>query len=162
MKGHHLSISSLIFLCLTGFLCNPTVAQKKKQRKKEKIETVISAAQSYIGTPYKWGGNTKGGIDCSGLIQNLYKTIDLKLPRTAREQSKIGKKRGWGGIRPGDIVFFKFKEKRSKWWHSGMITFVGNDQVKFLHASSSRGVIESDLMSDYYKKNVKHFRRVIK
>lgn len=150
----------LAFLVAGIFL--PATAQKKKKRRKQNIETVIQTARSYIGTPYLWGGNTKGGIDCSGLIHNAYKTIGLKLPRTAKEQSKVGKSRGWEGIRAGDIVYFKFKSKKGKWWHSGMITSVGEETVKFIHASSSRGVVESNLMSDYYRKNVKRFRRVIK
>lgn len=137
-------------------------AQKKKKRRKKNITTVIATGRSYIGTPYKWGGNTKAGIDCSGLIKNSYKTIGVSLPRTAKEQSKVGKKRGWEGIRPGDLVYFKFKKKGSKWFHSGMITYVGDDKILFIHASSSRGVVESNLLSDYYKKNVKSFRRVIK
>ncbi len=151
----------LAALLLTGiFISAP--AQKKKKRRKKNIESVIATGRSYIGTPYKWGGNTKSGIDCSGLIKNSYKTIGVNLPRTAKEQSKTGKKRGWEGIRKGDLVYFKFKKKGAKWYHSGMITYVGDDKILFIHASSSRGVVESNLMSDYYKKNVKNFRRVIK
>lgn len=150
----------LPILLVAAFFNAP--AQKKKKKRKAKIEHVISTGKSYIGTPYKWGGNTKAGIDCSGLIHNSYKTIGIKLPRTAKEQSKVGKKRGWEGIRPGDLVYFKFKKKGEKWFHSGMITYVSDEKVLFVHASSSRGVVESNLMSDYYKKNVKNFRRVIK
>jgi len=144
-----------VFLITGVFIIAP--AQKKK------IEKVISAGRSYIGTPYKWGGNSRGGIDCSGLIKNAYQTINVKLPRTAQEQSKAGSKRGWGGIRKGDLVYFKFKEKgKKRWYHSGMITYVGKDKILFIHASSSKGVVESDLMADYYRSNVKSFRRVIK
>lgn len=138
----------------------PAEAQNKKKRRK--ISTVISTARSYIGTPYRYGGNTKGGIDCSGLIQQCYKRINVKLPRTAKEQSKIGSSKSWGSIREGDIVYFKFKQKGEKWYHTGMITKATKDEVKFIHASTSRGVIESNLKSDYYRKNVKKFRRVIK
>lgn len=152
----------LLLFILVTFSVQPTEAQKKRKRKKQKVETAIATARSYIGTPYKWGGNTKSGIDCSGLIQKSYKTIGVNLPRTAKEQSKVGKKKGWEGIKRGDIVFFKFKQKGNKWYHSGMITSVTSDAIKFIHASSSRGVVESNLLSDYYKKNVKNFRRVIK
>lgn len=151
----------LVFLLTAGALA-PTYAQKKKQRKQQNIAKAIATARSYIGTPYKWGGTSKSGIDCSGLIQNTYSAIGIKLPRTAKEQSKVGRKKGWEGIKAGDIVYFKFKSKKGKWWHSGMITKVADDKVLFVHASSSSGVVESNLLSKYYKKNVKSFRRVIK
>ncbi|MEQ8905434.1 C40 family peptidase [Ekhidna sp.] len=137
-------------------------AQRKQKRRKQSIESVIATGRSYIGTPYKWGGMSRSGIDCSGLIYNSYKTIGVDLPRTAKEQSKTGKKRGWEGIREGDLVYFKFKKKGSKWFHSGMITYVGKDKILFVHSSSSKGVVESNLLADYYKDNVRNFRRVIK
>ncbi len=134
----------------------------QSKKKEKKIAHVIDEARTYIGTPYVWGGTSRSGIDCSGLIYNCYQKIDVNLPRTAKEQSKIGSGKSWGSIRPGDLVYFKFKEKRDKWYHSGMITSVEGDEIKFIHASSSKGVVESSLNSDYYKKNVKSFRRVIK
>jgi len=116
-----------------------------------------------MGTPYQYGGTSGKGIDCSGLMLRSFEKVDYKLPRTALEQSKFGKKVGKKKIKPGDIVFFKFKEKGKKsWYHSGLVTSVINDKPKFIHASSSRGVVESDLTKDYYWKSIKGFRRVIR
>ena len=140
-------------------IVNSTLAQSRKKIKK--IEKVVSMAQTYLGVPYKYGGMGKDGIDCSALIYNSYRIIDVKLPRTAKEQSKIGSSKSWGNVRAGDIVYFKFKNKGEKWYHSGLIIDVSDNDIKFIHASSSRGVVMSSLMSDYYKKNVKKFRRVI-
>ncbi|MEP2023295.1 MAG: C40 family peptidase [Reichenbachiella sp.] len=148
----------LISLLLFG---GSALAQKKKRKRAQDIQKVIDVAYTYSGTPYKYGGNSQSGIDCSALMQNSYASAGYKIPRTAKSQSKYGKKVGWGGIRQGDIVFFKFKAKREKWYHSGMITSVSKDGIYFIHASTSRGVIVSDLNADYYKKNVKAFRRVI-
>lgn len=134
-------------------------AQNRKKTKK--IDRVIAEGRRYIGTPYRYGGMSKSGIDCSGLIYNCYKTIDVTLPRTAKDQSKIGSSKTWDSIRPGDIVYFKFKQKGEKWYHAGMITHAEKDDIRFVHASTRSGVIEC-LLDSYYMNNVKKFRRVIK
>lgn len=136
-------------------------AQSRRSKKERQLNLILSAVKSYIGTPYEYGGMSRSGVDCSGLIHLTYNTAGVRVPRTAKDQSKYGKNVGWNRIRPGDLVFFKFKQKGEKWWHSGVITIVENDRIRFVHASSSRGVVESDLLSDYYRKNVKGFRRVL-
>ncbi|MEM6736270.1 MAG: C40 family peptidase [Bacteroidota bacterium] len=152
----------LLFILLIQGVSIYCIAQKKKEQRRQDIKKVIMTGRSYMGTPYKWGGTNKSGIDCSGLIQNSYRSIGVNLPRTAKKQSKVGKKRSWKSMYEGDLVYFKFKKKGNKWFHSGMITHIDKDKILFLHASSSSGVIESNLLSDYYRKNVKNFRRVIK
>lgn len=153
----------LSFLLIAGIFISAPAQSKKKRKRQEKIEKVIRTARSYLGTPYQWGGTSRSGIDCSGLIQNSYSSVGVRLPRVAKDQSKEGKKKNWNGLQPGDLVYFKFNEKgRKKWYHSGMITNVSNDKILFIHASSSRGVVESNLLSDYYRENVKRFRRVIR
>jgi probable lipoprotein NlpC len=147
----------MIFLSIVGVY--PAASQGKKKQKK--ITTATTFARSFIGTPYRYGGNSKNGIDCSSLIQQSYAKIGVKLPRVTEDQAKVGNRVSSGNVRAGDIVFFKFKEKGEKWWHTGMITQSKKNKIKFIHASSSRGVVE-DTYNDYYKKNTKYFRRVIK
>lgn len=155
------SFPKLLSIMLLGLLlCGVAQGQSKKKRKK--IDKVIVEARGYMGAPYVYGGLSRRGIDCSGLIYSCYKSIGVSLPRTAKDQSRIGSSKSWDNIRPGDIVYFKFKQKGEKWFHTGMITYAGRNDVRFIHASTSRGVIESSLMDSYYRDNVKKFRRVIK
>ena len=153
----------IILSILTFFLAvvsgHEVLGQGRKKQKE--ITLATSHAKSFLGTPYRYGGNSRNGIDCSSLIQQSYGKIGIKLPRTAQEQAKVGNKKGKGSIRPGDIVYFEFKQKREKWWHTGMVTYAEKGTIKFVHASSSRGVVE-DTYNDYYKKHTKYFRRVIK
>lgn len=149
----------VLMLLLIG---GQATAQSKKRKRQADIQKVVDTAYTYTGTPYKYGGSSKNGIDCSALMQNSFAGAGYKIPRTAQAQSKYGKKVGWSSLRQGDIVFFKFKSKGEKWYHSGMITSVTPDGIYFIHASTSRGVVISDLNADYYKKSVKAFRRVIR
>lgn len=67
----------------------------------------VSIAMQAQGTPYKWGGNSlSGGVDCSGLVQQVYKQMGISLPRTTYEQAKSGKVVSTGALLPGDLVFY--------------------------------------------------------
>ena len=130
--------------------------------KRNRIDVVIKKARSYTGKPYKWGGTTRSGMDCSGLLLNSFNAINYKIPRTSAEQSKTGKKVAKSDLRPGDLVFFATGKKKRKITHVGLVTEVrGKDNIKFIHASSSVGVTESNLASDYYKKRYRFARRIL-
>jgi len=112
---------------------------------------VVSTAKSYIGTKYKTGGTTKKGMDCSGLALTAYQSVDIQLPRTSSEQSKFGKRVYIGELQPGDLVFFGANKGSKKVNHVGIITSVSEKSILFVHASTSSGVREDDVLSDYFK-----------
>lgn len=114
---------------------------------------VIKTARSYLGTPYRYGGSTGKGMDCSGLLCTSFASIDVKLPRTSTEQASYGKDVRLQEVSPGDLVFFAERKGGSKISHVGMVTAVkGKDQVLFIHSSTSRGVVEDNLYGEYYQK----------
>jgi len=110
--------------------------------------------QDWNGVPYRWGGNSKQGIDCSAFTQVVMMELDnTLLPRTTNEQSKAGYQVGYQQAQTGDLVFFKMSRKQK---HVGV--YLGEKQ--FMHASTSKGVIISRLDNPYWADVFWHFRRV--
>jgi probable lipoprotein NlpC len=132
-----------------------------KLSKREKKEIVIAKARSYVGTPYKWGGTTSSGMDCSGLLLNSFKAIDYDIPRTSAQQKKTGKRVSKDEIRKGDLVFFATSKKKRKVTHVGLVTERRGSEITFIHASTSRGVMESSLSNSYWGKRFRQARRVL-
>lgn len=148
------------FLIIVSLLsaCSST----KKSKAPDPVDLVLREAKAYTGAPYKWGGNTKAGIDCSGLTCQAFKAIDIKLPRTADAQALLGKKLDKDEIKPGDLIFFT-KEKRSKdITHVGLVTEVKKGNVYFINATTKRGVMVSALSEEYWNIRYKGARRVIR
>lgn len=118
------------------------------------IPEVVQVARTYTGTPYRSGGNDKGGIDCSGLICSVYSEIGVKVPRISWQQSEFGQEVSKiEDIKPGDWLFFVPEAGKEGYVsHAGIVTDVkGSQEIIFIHASTSRGVREDNLFSTYFK-----------
>lgn len=154
-----LPLSGILLLSLFWVSC---ASNKKMAVRDERVEKVITTARTFVGTPYKYGGTTRSGMDCSGLLLNSFKAINMPLPRTSEAQSKAGKEVKMNELKPGDLVFFATGDKKKKITHVGLVTDVKKkDNVKFIHSSTSLGVVETNLYSDYYIKRFRTARRVI-
>lgn len=128
------------------------------------IDTLLLAARSYLGTPHRIGGADRSGIDCSGFTQAAFREVNVNLPRSSRDQALIGQPVGLQDVVVGDLVFFANGSNPQVINHVAMVIGrTGPDLrgIRFVHASSSRGVIEENLLAtDYWVRSVRHARRV--
>ena len=116
---------------------------------------IVETAQRYIGTPYVFGGTSPKGFDCSGFTQYVFKQQGRQLPRMADQQFLVGKMISRNSLQKGDLVFFSTYEKGAS--HEGIYMGEG----RFIHASSSKGVMNSHLDEPYWKTHYLGARRVI-
>lgn len=144
--------------------CKSTsTAVSKNEPKKENrsiVKNLIETATDNIGVKYKAGGTTKSGFDCSGLVYTTFESENIKLPRSSFEQAKIGKVIPLNDAKKGDLIFFK-TNKSKQINHVGLITEVNSDEIKFIHSSTSKGVIISSTKEAYYKNSFEQVNRVI-
>jgi hypothetical protein len=127
----------------------------------ERIITLIDSAYSYIGTPYKWAGTSRSGMDCSGFVSTAFSTINVPLSRSSLEMSTQGRDIPLSQAEVGDLLFFKTNRKRNRISHVGIVVGVG-DEVKFIHASVSQGITVSSLSENYWQKAYAKTSRVLK
>ena len=151
----------VLVLISVGFSsCSSSKSTTKSSRKYSKADKVVANAVYYKGTRYKYGGTTRKGMDCSGLIYKAFEKENFKLPRTSRAMSSKGKSISLGRVKRGDLLFFKTGGS-SRINHVGLVTSVKNGDVKFIHATLKRGVTVSSLKMRYWKKAYRKAKRIL-
>jgi len=116
----------------------------------EKSEDIIDTALSYSGVRYKYGGTTRKGIDCSGLLYISFMEHDIYLPRVSFYMANEGKRIDLNEVTKGDLLFFSTSKRRKRINHVGLVVAIEGGEIKFIHATTSRGVIVSSLQEGYW------------
>lgn len=145
-----------IFLMLIFSLLMSSCASSKKVVRKSskpisKADKIIANAMQYQGVRYKFGGTTKRGMDCSGIIYVAFGDENVQLPRVSRDMAKRGKKIPLSKAKKGDLLFFKTSKSHRRINHVGLVVSVENGQIRFIHSTTSKGVIVSSLAQKYWK-----------
>ena len=145
----------------TGNLDNATYEELKWQTEAKDYggnvasTRILKTAAQYKGVPYVFGGTTPNGFDCSGYVQYVFAKHGIRLTRTADTQALEGKYVSKKSLRPGDLVFFTTYEPGAS--HVGI--YAGNGQ--FWNATSSRGIMLSDLNDSYWRPRYYTARRIL-
>lgn len=127
----------------------------------EKANAIVNYAMGFLGTRYKYGGTTKRGMDCSGLVYMAFLNAgDLFLPRTSSAMAKEGQQILPQEARRGDLVFFHTGKIRKGINHMGLVVTNDKEGIKFIHSSTSRGVMISSLAEPYWNKAFAQARRI--
>ncbi len=155
---NHLSIAILsCLLCSSCILFKPassvtnteTRSSKSNSNASSSYSEVLQLAESLKGVPYKYGGTTKRGFDCSGFTSYVYERNAVEIPRTSRAQEDFMDRVSIKQLQPGDFVFFR-PNKVGNVFHVALV--VNNDRsgLTVIHATSSRGVVKENISQSSY------------
>lgn len=125
------------------------------------INSVIEYAKQFDGVKYKYGGTTDKGMDCSGLVTTAFNSEQILLPRTTADLSVAGNWVDLKEVQKGDLLFFATKKKHRKVNHVGLVIEARPGYVEFIHATTSAGVIVSNLAERFWYFAFVQARRIL-
>ena len=127
----------------------------------ELADKVVDYAKQFNGVKYRYGGSTKKGMDCSGLITSSFGSENIMLPRTTADLSVTGNWIDLKEVQKGDLLFFATKKNSRKVNHVAIVTESRTGYVEFIHSTTSAGVIVSNLAERYWYFAFVQARRVL-
>ena len=122
-------------------------------------EQILNVAAENLGSPYRGGGTTPAGFDCSGFVNYTMSQFDIELPRSSAEMSRIGKRILKSEAKSGDLIFFNTSGGGVS--HVGIVTENNYGILKFIHSSTSSGVIYSSTAEGYYARTFVGVNRIL-
>ena len=136
-------------------------ARKMAKKKSSTIDGILSEANTYIGTPYRFGGMTRSGIDCSAFVLSVYgSATGINLPRISSAQAQEGERVEREQLEKGDLLFFQTRGSRIS--HVGIVQEITQEgEIKFIHASTSKGVTISSLNEKYWGLRFRFAKRIL-
>jgi len=137
------------------------ITSRTEKIPKRKAGKVVAHAKQFEGTRYKFGGTTKKGMDCSGLVYVAFQKENIVMPRVSRDMATQGKRIRLNETDEGDLVFFQTNKNRRVINHVGLVVENRKGDIMFIHSTSSRGVIISSLSEKYWKDAFVEVRRII-
>lgn len=135
--------------------------QEEESEEQGFIDKIISYAKELQGTQYKYGGASKEGFDCSGLVFCSFLQQDIVLPRSSREMALKGELLSLAEASVGDLLFFITDRKRKIINHVGLITEIVAGNIHFIHSTTSKGVMISSMSEEYWSKHFVAARRIL-
>ncbi|CAM1350747.1 C40 family peptidase [Tenacibaculum crassostreae] len=151
MKKQLFLLVILLFFVVFRYIKQGESDTIKTDIKKPNVTKVIDIANSYLGVSYRAGGATRKGMDCSGLVNTSFKQIGIQLPRSSSAMSTQGTKVSLDLVQPGDLLFFDISSLDGGINHVGLVTMIKDDEVFFIHSTTSQGVIVSSMNEIYWK-----------
>ena len=127
-----------------------------------KADSIVSYAKKFLSVKYRYGGEDTLGFDCAGFVSFVYRRHGIKLPRTADAQALLGKEVNRQTMRPGDLVYFKGRDLKSKSiGHVGIVTARTPEKIYFISATVSAGIHIDDLDGTYWKERFVIAKRIL-
>jgi len=122
-------------------------------------QQILNVAAESLGSPYRGGGTTPSGFDCSGFVKYTMDQFDIALPRNSAEMAKTGKRILKKDAKPGDLIFFNTNGSNIS--HVGIVTENSDGVIKFIHSSTTRGVVYSSTSDGYYARTFVCINRIL-
>ncbi|HLT51306.1 MAG TPA: C40 family peptidase [Arenibacter sp.] len=116
----------------------------------DKTLQIINTAMTFTGVRYKYGGSTRKGMDCSGLLHVSFAEHDIAIPRASYMIAREGENIELREVIVGDLLFFGTSNRKKNINHVGLVVAIDGDDIKFIHSTTSRGVIVSSLREGYW------------
>jgi len=151
-------VSFLLFVSKEETNSNVVIEEEKSN---PLVEKLLETAYSYEKTPYKFGGTTFAGMDCSGLVYASYKKLNITLARSSKNMFFEGKEVALGKVKQGDLLFFDIDKFEGKVNHVGMVTSIDEGIIYFIHSTTEKGVIITSIEESYWQKAFVGAKRIL-